>query len=161
METERLLTQAELDKLKAELKELRTSGRIDIADKLKTAKSYGDLSENSEYDEAKNDQAKMEARIQELEYIVSQAKVIDEASLSTEMVRTGLSVRIYDKTYDEEVIYHIVGSQADPSQNRISDECPVGKELLGHRVGDVVVVETPVGNDTMEILEIFKALSEE
>ena len=157
MENEIFLTQVELDKLKEELKELRTTGRTDIAEKIKEAKSFGDLSENSEYDEAKNDQAKMEARILELEYTLAHAQVIDETSLNTEIVSVGLSVRVFDRTYEEEVTYHIVGAQADPINNKISDESPVGKALLGHKVGDIVVVETPVGNDHIEILEIFRA----
>ena len=84
--------------------------------------------------------------------------MLDESALSTEKVYTGLSVRIYDKTYDEEVVYQLVGApQADPMNNKVSDESPVGKELLGHKVGDVITVETPMGNDVIEILEIFKA----
>jgi transcription elongation factor GreA len=147
-----------IEQLKEELRELRTTGRNDIAEKIKEAKSFGDLSENSEYDEAKSDQAKLEARILEIEYTLNHATVLDESTLSTEKVYTGLSVRIYDKTYDEEVVYHIVGTpQADPMNNKVSDESPVGKELLGHKVGDVVTVETPMGNDVIEILEIFKA----
>lgn len=146
-----------IEKLKEELKELRTTGRADIAEKIKEAKSFGDLSENSEYDEAKSDQAKLEARILEIEYTLNHATVLDESSLSTETVHTGLFVKIYDKTYDEEVTYQLVGApQADPINNKVSDESPVGRELLGHKVGDVVTVETPAGNDILEILEIFK-----
>ena len=147
-----------IEQLKEELRELRTTGRNDIAEKIKEAKSFGDLSENSEYDEAKSDQAKLEARILEIEYTLNHATVLDESTLSTEKVYTGLSVRIYNKTDDEEVVYHIVGTpQADPMNNKVSDESPVGKELLGHKVGDVVTVETPMGNEVIEILEIFKA----
>ena len=146
-----------IEQLKEELRELRT-GRNDIAEKIKEAKSFGDLSENSEYDEAKSDQAKLEARILEIEYTLSHATVLDESTLSTEKVYTGLSVRIYDETYDEEHVYHLVGApQADPMHDKVSDESPVGRELLGHRVGDVVTVETPMGNDVIKILEIFKA----
>ena len=147
-----------IEQLKEELRELRTTGRNDIAEKIKEAKSFGDLSENSEYDEAKSDQAKLEARILEIEYTLNHATVLDESTLYTEKVYTGLSVRIYNKTDDEEVVYHIVGTpQADPMNNKVSDESPVGKELLGHKVGDVVTVETPMGNEVIEILEIFKA----
>ncbi len=147
-----------IEQLKEELRELRTTGRNDIAEKIKEAKSFGDLSENSEYDEAKSDQAKLEARILEIEYTLSHATVLDESTLSTEKVYTGLSVRIYDETYDEEHVYHLVGApQADPMHDKVSDESPVGRELLGHRVGDVVTVETPMGNDVIKILEIFKA----
>ena len=147
-----------IEQLKEELRELRTTGRNDIAEKIKEAKSFGDLSENSEYDEAKSDQAKLEARILEIEYTLNHATVLDESALSTEKVYTGLSVRIYDETYDEEVVYTLVGApQADPMHNKVSDESPVGKELLGHKVGDVITVETPMGNDVIKILEIFKA----
>ena len=146
-----------IEQLKEELRELRTTGRNDIAEKIKEAKSFGDLSENSEYDEAKSDQAKLEARILEIEYTLNHATVLDESALSTEKVYTGLSVRIYDETYDEEVVYTLVGApQADPMHNKVSDESPVGKELLGHKVGDVITVETPMGNDVIKILEIFK-----
>lgn len=147
-----------IEQYKEELKELRTTGRNDIAEKIKEAKSFGDLSENSEYDEAKSDQAKLEARILELEYIVSHASVLDESSISTETVHTGLSVRVFDRTFGEEDVYHVVGSpQAAPMENKISDESPVGRALIGHKVGDVVLVEIPEGNDEIEILEIFKA----
>ena len=146
-----------IEQLKEELRELRTTGRNDIAEKIKEAKSFGDLSENSEYDEAKSDQAKLDARILEIEYTLNHATVLDESALSTEKVYTGLSVRIYDETYDEEVVYTLVGApQADPMHNKVSDESPVGKELLGHKVGDVITVETPMGNDVIKILEIFK-----
>ena len=147
-----------IEQLKEELRELRTTGRNDIAEKIKEAKSFGDLSENSEYDEAKSDQAKLEARIAEIEYTLSHATVLDESTLSTESVHTGLSVKVFDKTYNEELVYHIVGApQANPMQNKVSDESPVGKALLGHKVGDVVIAETPAGNDEIEILEIFKS----
>ena len=94
-----------IEQLKEELRELRTTGRNDIAEKIKEAKSFGDLSENSEYDEAKSDQAKLEARIAEIEYTLSHATVLDESTLSTESVHTGLSVKVFDKTYNEECRY--------------------------------------------------------
>ena len=151
------LTQKAIDELKEELRELRTTGRDNIAEKIKEAKSFGDLSENSEYDEAMSDQAKLEAHIADIEYTLNHAKVLDESTLSTERVHTGLSVRVYDRTFEEECTYHIVGvPQANPALNRISDESPIGKGLLGHKVGDVVIVEIPNGNDEMEVLEIFK-----
>ncbi len=157
MADEYVLPQKVIENLKEELRELRTTGRNDIAEKIKEAKSFGDLSENSEYDEAKSDQAKLEARIAEIEYTLSHATVLDESTLSTDVVHTGLSVKVHDKTFDETVIYHIVGApQANPAEDKISDESPVGKELLGHKVGDTVIVEIPTGNDEIEILEIFK-----
>ncbi|MBQ7688539.1 MAG: transcription elongation factor GreA [Clostridia bacterium] len=157
MAEEYVLPQKVIEQLKEELKELRTTGRNEVAEKIKEAKSFGDLSENSEYDEAKSDQAKLEARIAEIEYTISHATVLDESALSTERVHTGLSVKVYDRTFDETVTYHLVGApQANPMENKISDESPVGRELLGHMVGDVVTVEIPTGYDEIEILEIFK-----
>jgi transcription elongation factor GreA len=151
------LSRARLAELEQELHYLKTTRELEVAEHLKEARSFGDLSENSEYDEAKSDQAKLEARILEIEYTLSHATVLDESTLSTEKVYTGLSVRIYDETYDEEVVYQLVGApQADPMHNKVSDESPVGKELLGHKVGDVITVETPMGNDVIKILEIFK-----
>ncbi|MBR0537627.1 MAG: transcription elongation factor GreA [Clostridia bacterium] len=157
MANEYALTQEVYDQLKEELKELLATGRADIAEKLKEAKSFGDLSENSEYDEAKSDQAKMEARIAELQDIINNATILDSSQLSTETVHTGLVVKIYDRTYNDTAEYHIVGApQADPMQNMISDESPVGKALLGHKVGDTVHVEIPDGFDELEILNIYR-----
>ncbi|MBR6780858.1 MAG: transcription elongation factor GreA [Clostridia bacterium] len=148
---------AEVEKLKKELLELQTTGRNDIAAKIKEAKSFGDLSENAEYDEAKSDQAKLEARIQEIEYILAHCTILDESALTTERVRTGLAVRVHDHFFDEDVVYYIVNApQASPLENKISDESPVGKALIGHAVGDVVTVETPDGNNDFTILEISK-----
>ena len=158
MADEYVLPQKVIDQLKEELRELRTNGRTDIAEKIKEAKSFGDLSENSEYDEAMSDQAKLEARISDIEYTLAHAKVLDENLLSTDHVHTGLSVKIYDRTFKEECVYHIVGvPQANPAEDKISDESPIGKGLLGKKVGDVITVEIPNGYDEMEILEIFKA----
>lgn len=151
------MSRERLEELKKELDYLQTVREKEVAEQIKEARSFGDLSENSEYDEAKSDQAKLEARILELEYIVSHATVLDESAISTETVHTGLSVKVLDRTYGEEDVYHLVGSpQADPLANKISDESPVGKALLGHKVGDVVLIEIPDGNDEIEILEIFK-----
>ncbi len=151
------LPQKEIDRLHAELKELRGAGRNDIAEKIKEAKSFGDLSENSEYDEAKSDQARLEARIADIEYTLSRAKVLDESSLSLDTVHTGLSVKVYDKTFEEENTYHIVGlTQANAAEGKISDESPIGRGLLGHKVGETVIIETPMGNDELQILEIFR-----
>lgn len=146
-----------IEKYKAELKDLRSNGRNDIAEKIKEAKSFGDLSENAEYDEAKSDQAKLEARIAELEYMLAHATVLDESALTTDKVETGLYVKVEDKTYNEADVYQIVGSpQANPIENRISDESPIGRTLLGHKVGDHVIVEAPTGNIELVVLEISK-----
>ncbi|BCI61565.1 transcription elongation factor GreA [Solibaculum mannosilyticum] len=152
-----LLTDEGLRKLEAELEELKTVKRKEIADKIEVARSFGDLSENSEYDEAKNDQAIVEARIAELEAMLRNVKVLDEDELSTEMIHVGSKVKLYDREFEEEVEYQIVGStEADPSKGRISDECPVGKGLLGHRVGESVEIEVPDGVVTFDVLEISK-----
>ena len=155
MADEFILTQAGLDELKAELKQLRTTGRTDIAEKIKEAKSFGDLSENSEYDEAKSDQGKLEARIAEIEYMIQHVKLVDEESLSTETVHVGAKVVIFDMEFDEELEYRIVGfPQADPAKNKLSDESPVGRALLGRKIGDIVDVETPAGIAKFKIISI-------
>lgn len=157
MAEEFLFTQAAIDDLKAQLVELRTTKRQEVAEKIKEAKSFGDLSENSEYDEAKSEQAKLEAHIAELEYTLQHAKLIDESTLATDSVHIGSFVKVYDPEFNEEVKYQIVGfTQADPIENKISDESPIGKALLGHKAGDVVDVETPGGVVRLEIREIVK-----
>ena len=156
METELLFKLGCIDEeLKAKLEVLKAS-RSEIAEKLKTARSFGDLSENSEYDEAKSDQAKLEARISEIEHILKTAKVLDVESLSNENVHIGSVVKIVDKK-KKEFVYTIVGfAQADPAAGKISDESPVGKALIGHKVGDKVTVETPNGALQFKIAEILK-----
>lgn len=152
-----ILTDEGLKKLEDELEELKTVKRKEVAAKIKVALSFGDLSENSEYDEAKNEQAMVEARIAQLEAMLKNVKVLDEEELTTDTVSVGSKVRVKDVEMNEELTYQIVGStEADPMENRISDESPVGKSLLGHRAGDVVEVEVPVGVITYEVLEISK-----
>lgn len=147
------MTAAGKAELEAELEQLKTEGRIDIAEKLKVARSYGDLSENSEYDEAKSEQAKIEARINELEYQLDNAVIIDAGD--TDTVGMGSKVTVLRKTDGVEATYEIVGfSQSNPTVGKISDESPVGKALVGAKVGDVVVVEAPIGNLEFEILAI-------
>lgn len=141
---------AELEK---ELETLKTEGRIDIAEKLKVARSYGDLSENSEYDEAKSEQAKIEARITELEYQLDHAEIIDTAD--DDSVSMGSKVTVKRLSDGVEATYEIVGfAQSNPSQGKISDESPVGKALVGAKIGETVVVEAPIGNLEYEILAI-------
>ncbi len=153
---ETLLTIEALKELEAELDQLKVEGRKEAAEKIKLAKSFGDLSENSEYDEAMNDQAKLEARISEIEHILKTAKVLDVESLSNENVHIGSVVKIVDKK-KKEFVYTIVGfAQADPAAGKISDESPVGKALIGHKVGDKVTVETPNGTLQFKIAEILK-----
>lgn len=141
---------AELEK---ELESLKTEGRIDIAEKLKVARSYGDLSENSEYDEAKSEQAKIEARITELEYQLDHAEIIDVSD--KDAVSMGSKVIVKRLSDGFEATYEIVGfAQSDPANGKISDESPVGKALVGAKIGETVVVEAPIGNLEYEILGI-------
>lgn len=152
-----ILTDEGLKKLEDELEHLKTVTRKEVADKIKVALSFGDLSENSEYDEAKNEQALVESRIAQIEAMLKNVKILDEGELTNDVVSVGSKVRLFDKEFDEEVTYQIVGStEADPLQGRISDESPVGKFVLGHKVGDVVEVETPGGICLYEVLEITK-----
>ena len=143
-----------IEQLKEELRELRTTGRNDIAEKIKEAKSFGDLSENSEYDEAKNEQGQVEVRIMQIEKMLKNVKLIDKKEITTKVVSIGSKVKIHDVEFDEDIEYVIVGStEADPMKNRISDESPVGKALIGAKVGQTVQATVPTG----EVLE-FKVL---
>lgn len=152
-----ILTQEGLDNLKAELENLKTVRRKEVAEKIKVALSFGDLSENSEYDEAKNEQAIMESRILEIEAMLKNVKVIDEDELSTDRIHVGSKIKVHDVSFDETLDYRIVGSsEADPREGRISDESPVGAALLGHKKGQTVTVKTPGGNVKYKILEIYK-----
>ena len=152
-----ILTDEGLKKLEDELEQLKTITRKEVAEKIKVALSFGDLSENSEYDEAKNEQALVESRIAQIEAMLKNVKILDEHEISNDIVSVGSKVGLFDKEFDEEVVYQIVGStEADPMQGKISDESPVGKFLLGHKVGDVVEVETPGGICLYEVLEITK-----
>ncbi len=157
MEKKIRLTDDGLKKLKDELENLKTQGRADIAEKIKIARGYGDLSENSEYDEAKNEQAKIEARIVEIESMLKNVEIISDVKGTSKTVVLGSKVKILDVEFDEEVEYRIVGSaEADPSNGYISDEAPVGKALLGHKVGDTVKADTPAGETEFKIIAISK-----
>ena len=152
-----ILTGEGLSKLEEELEELKTVKRQEVAAKIKVALSFGDLSENSEYDEAKNEQAMVEARIAQVEAMLKNVHVLDDSDLPTDIVSIGSKVLLKAIEFDEDVEYYIVGStEADPSEGKISDESPVGKALLGHRVGDRVEVEVPSGMIEFEVLEISK-----
>ena len=151
------ITNDGLKKLEEELENLKTVGRADIAEKIKVARGYGDLSENSEYDEAKNEQAKIEARIVELEAMLKNVEIITDIKGSAKKVVVGVKVKVYDHEFDEECEYKIVGStEADPRENKISDESPVGKALIGKKVGDEVIAETPAGEIKLKVLGISK-----
>ena len=149
------LTDEGLKKLEDELEELKTVKRKEVSEKIKVALSFGDLSENSEYDEAKNEQAMVEARIAQLEAMLKNVVLLDENDLNNEHVGVGSKVKVKDMEFDEDITYQIVGStEADPVEGRISDESPVGSALLGRKVGETVVVEVPDGELSFKILEI-------
>ena len=151
------ITEDGLAKLKQELETLKTTGRADIAEKIKVARGYGDLSENSEYDEAKNAQAKIEARIVELESMLKNVEIIEDVKGSAKTVVIGVKVKALDMEFDEECEYRVVGStEANPLEGKISDESPLGKALLGKTVGDEVIVDAPAGELKFKILEISK-----
>ncbi len=157
MAEEILLTKEGYEKLNEELNELKTKGRDDIAEKIKVALSYGDLSENSEYDEAKNEQGKMEHRINEIEETLKNARIIDENSISSETVQVGLKVKLKDVEFDEIVEYKILGEkESDPENGIISAYSPIGAGLIGHTIGETVSIEAPMGIFSYEILEISK-----
>ena len=141
-----ILTDEGLKKLEEELEQLKTVKRKEIAEKIKVALSFGDLSENSEYDEAKNEQALVESRIASIEATLKNAQVIDSKDIKTNKVFVGTKVKLLDLEFNEECEYKIVGSnEAGPATGKISDESPVGKGILGHRVGQTVEIETPAG----------------
>lgn len=152
-----ILTHDGLIALEEELNYLKGKKRKEVAAKIKKAISFGDISENSEYDEAKNEQAALEAKIRKLKKILTNAEVIDNAALGTDKVQIGCRVKIMDLEDEEEEVYQIVGSmEADPAKQRISDESPVGSALLGKKVGDKVEVSAPLGFLQFKILEISK-----
>lgn len=142
-------------KLQDELEYLVTIRRKEVAEKLKEARSYGDLSENAEYDEAKNEQGMLEAQIADLEVVIANAIIVDDGSMSLDEVGIGSYVKLKDFDLDEIVEYQIVGStESDPDENKISDESPVGKACLKKKVGDVFEVEVPMGTLKFEVLNI-------
>ena len=156
-EKEVLLTQEGYDNLEKELEYLKTEKRSEISERIKVALAFGDLSENSEYDEAKNAQASNEIKIAELENKLRYAKIIDESEIDTKTVQVGNKVKVLDMEYDEEVEYTIVGStEVDLSQNRISNESPIGAALLGAKKNQVVEAQTPGGVAKFKILAIKK-----
>lgn len=150
-----IMTIEGLKKIEDELEYLKTVRRKEVAEKIKAALAFGDISENSEYDEAKNDQADLEKRIMKLEGLLSNAKIIDESEIKTDEVSVGSIVTLKDIEFDELVEYAIVGAtEADPYENKISNESPVGKALLGKKVGAVIEVAVPDGFAKFEIIKI-------
>lgn len=156
-EQETILTSEGLQKLEDELENLRSVKRQEVAERLKVAISYGDISENSEYDDAKNEQAFVEGRILELEKMIRNAQVIQNKGISKDVVSLGSIVLVQDMEMHTKEEYTIVGTtEADPAANRISNESPVGAAILGEKVGKKIVVKTPVGELVYKILEIKK-----
>ncbi len=158
MAKEVLLTRDGYEKIVSELEDLKTKKRAEMAEKIKEARSFGDLSENSEYDEAKNEQAQLEARINELEAMKKAAKIITKDSIKKDTVFLGTKVALKvteEDGYEEEIEYEIVGSsEADPAGGKISDESPVGKALNGHCVGEKITVDLGYGATVYEILAV-------
>ncbi|MDE6731909.1 MAG: transcription elongation factor GreA [Oscillospiraceae bacterium] len=152
-----VLTRAGEEKLKAELDELKSVRRHEVAEKIKVALSFGDLSENSEYDEAKNEQGIIESRIAEIEQVLAHSQVIDDDDISTEKVGIGTTVKLLDMDMDEEMEFRIVGTkEADIDSGRMSDESPIGRAIMNREVGEEVIIEVPDGEAKMKILEIRK-----
>ena len=152
-----LLTQEGYDKLEQELDYLRTTKRAEVAERIKVALGFGDLSENSEYDEAKTAQAENEAKIADLENKVRYAKIIDESEIDTKTVQVGNIVKVFDMEFEEEETYTIVGStEVDLSQNKISNESPIGMALMGAKKNQVVEVNAPAGIIKYKVLSITK-----
>lgn len=154
-ERELLVSKEGLKKLETELEQLKTVKRREVAERIKVAREFGDISENSEYEDAKNEQAFIEGRIQTLEKMLRQARVIDQADADPEHVHVGSKVTVEDLEDKSQEEYEIVGStEADPSKNRISNESPVGKALLGATAGTVVEVSAPVGKIRLKVVAI-------
>ncbi len=152
-----VMTESGLEKLKEELDFLKSVKRKEAAENVGIARSFGDLSENSEYDEAKNEQAKVEAQIAELEETIKHVTVISDSEIQTDSVRPGVTVGVLDMEYDEEDEFTIVNShEVDPAARKISDQSPIGKALIGTKVGDIVTVEVPDGTAKFKILKITR-----
>lgn len=153
-----VMTYEGIKKLEEELEFLKTVKRKEITEKIKVALGYGDLSENSEYDEAKNEQAFVEGRIIQLENMLRNASVVDESELEKDVVSIGSVVRVKDFDFNEEIEFHIVGSaEADPMEYKISNESPVGSALIGKKSGDIIEVNVPEGVSKYEVLEIKRS----
>lgn len=155
-ESKHKMSQERYDELKAELQYLETVREKEVSELIKEARSFGDLSENSEYDEAKTEQGKLYSKIAELRVLLENAEIIERTDIPNDTVSLSGSVRVLDVEEREELLFRIVGSQeANPMQGRISDESPIGRALLGRQVGETVVVEAPAGEMRFEILEVI------
>ena len=157
MEEKVLVSEEGLKKLKDELQHLRGPKRKEISQRIKKARELGDISENSEYEDAKNEQAFIEGRIRELEEKLKKAEIINEDEIDTTEVNVGTTVTLHDEEFDEKVEYKIVGeTESDPDEGKISNKSPIGKGLLGHSVGETVTIEVPAGEVKYKILAIRK-----
>jgi transcription elongation factor greA len=155
LEKKNILTYAGLKQREDELQDLKVNRRKEIAQKIKEAREQGDLSENAEYDAAKDEQRDIEARIEQLENLLKNVEVVVEDEIDLESISVGCKVKVMDLEYDEEMEFTIVGStESNSLQNRISNESPVGRELLGKKVGDIVAIDTQAGKMEYEVLEI-------
>lgn len=152
-----LYTKEGFQALQDELRERQTIKREEIKEAIALARSFGDLSENSEYDEARNEQAKNEARILELQVLIDNALIVDETKIDTSVISIGSTVKVYDNEFEEEVEYSIVGSnEVDPLAGKISDQSPIGHALMGKAAGAEITVDTPTGTLTFKILEVTR-----
>ncbi len=153
-----MYTKQGYQELVEELKYLKLTRREEIKEQIAVARGFGDLSENAEYDEARTEQAKVEARIQELEALIENAEIIDETSMDTRTISLGSTVKLHDEDFDEDITYSIVGSnQADPLEQKISDQSPIGRALMGKRAGDRVSVTAPAGELHFQVLEVTRS----
>jgi transcription elongation factor GreA len=153
-----ILTQDGYKKLQAEIDHLRTEKRREVAERIRVAREFGDIAENAEYDDAKNEQAMLEHKIAQLEERLLSARVITKKEISKDAVSVGAHVRLRDMQANKTFEYHIVGSaEANPAENKLSNESPVGKAIIGHKKGDVVEVSAPRGSLKFKILEIKAA----
>ena len=151
------VTETGFQKLKDELDYLKNVKRREAAERVGEARSYGDLSENSEYDDAKNEQAKVEAQIAELEETIAHVKIVNHENINTNVANIGLTVKVLYVDDDDEVEYSLVGSrEVDVLNNKISDQSPIGKAIMGTKAGDIIQVEIPDGSITLKILEVKK-----
>lgn len=158
-EKKNILTYEGLKKLEDELQDLKVNQRREIAQKIKEAREQGDLSENAEYDAAKDEQRDIETRIEEIEKILKNAEVVVEDEVDVNKINVGCTVKVYDEEFEEELEFKIVGSsEANSLQGKISNESPVGKALIGRSIGDVVEVETQAGVISYKVLAIERSL---
>ncbi len=157
MDKEVILTKQGLDNLEEQLEFLKSVRRQEISEQIKVARAFGDISENAEYDEAKNEQARIEGEIMSIESTLRHAVVVNDDAIDVNFVNIGSKVKVLDIEYNETMEYYVVGSaEASPMELKISNESPVGSALLGHCVGDIVEADAPAGLIKMQILEIRK-----